>query len=498
VAAVVRLSPDELLMAAQHRLRTTAAWRVLDGFGGAVRAACRHATPRSADELAELVGRAQAEGLTVTLRGAGRSYGDASLNAQGLVIDTTHLDRLLRWEPETGVVEAEGGLSIEGLWRRTLEDGYWPAVVPGTMRPTLAGCVAMNIHGKNNFRAGSFGEHVLELELLTASGGRLRCSRTTRPEVFEAVVGGLGLLGAVTRVKLRLKPVQGGRLKVTPLVASGLDQALDLCESLLPTEDYVVGWMDCFAGGAQLGRTVVHAARFVDADEDPDGREWLRVERQGLPARIGGVPRGQLWKLMRLLTHDAGVALINSLKYQGSVLTAGESYLQSHAAFAFLLDYVPDWRRVYEPSGFIQYQVFVPENTARAALRDVLRLCQDAELCSYLGVLKRHRPDPFLLSHGLDGWSLALDLPVPRDGRKRLWALSERLTARVLEAGGTFYFAKDAVVSRADVARAYGARRLERFVALKRELDPTCVWTSDLWRRISPGTADNAEATQGT
>ena len=49
------------------------------------------------------------------------------------------------------MIEAEPGLTIEGLWRRTIQDGYWPAVVPGTMLPTLGGCLAMNIHGKNNF-----------------------------------------------------------------------------------------------------------------------------------------------------------------------------------------------------------------------------------------------------------------------------------------------------------------------------------------------------------
>src|SRR5688572_27023162 len=114
--------------------RIRAPLRVIDGFGRSVRAACRYSEPRSVEELAFALKQAREEGLTVAFRGAGRSYGDAALNTGGMVIDATRLNRLLHWDAATGVLEAEAGLTIEGLWRRTIEDGYWPTVVPGTMR----------------------------------------------------------------------------------------------------------------------------------------------------------------------------------------------------------------------------------------------------------------------------------------------------------------------------------------------------------------------------
>lgn len=461
-------------------LRAGAGWRVLDGFGRAVRGACRYVAPRSVDELGELMGRAQQEGLPFTFRGSGRSYGDASIHRSGLVIDATALNRVLRWEPATGVFEAEPGVTIEGLWRRTIEDGYWPAVVPGTMRPTLGGCVAMNVHGKNNFRVGPFGDHVLELDVLTAGGELLRCSREENADVFHAAIGGMGLLGALTRVKLKLKKVHSGRLRVTSITGRSLDEMFDSFEARLPESDYLVGWVDCLAKGRALGRGVIHAANYLEPGEDPEGEETLHVERQGLPPRILGLPRSQLWRAMRLFTHDPGMGLINAMKYHSSRFAHGKSFLQGHVAFAFLLDYVPNWRLAYGPGGFIQYQVFVPDGTSRECLRDVLTLCHEAKHPSYLGVLKRHRPDPFLMTHALDGWSLALDFPVSRSKRDELWALTERLTERVLAAGGKFYFAKDAVLRSSDVERAYGRERLDTFFDLKKRLDPQGLLVSDL------------------
>jgi len=472
---------------ARPSLRDTAPLRVLDGFGRAVRAVCRYVAPRSVEELAVTLRRAHAEGLTVAFRGAGRSYGDAALNATGLVVDTTGLNRVSRWEPATGIIEAEPGVTIEGLWRRTIEDGYWPAVVPGTMHPTLAGCVSMNVHGKNNYRAGPFGDHVLDLDVLTPAGEIVRCSRTERPDLFHAVIGGLGLLGAITRVRLTLKRVQSGRLRVEALAARDLTEMFDRCEAHLPDSDYVVGWIDCFARQGGLGRGVIHVANYLAADEDPEAAESLHVERQGLPPRILGMPRSALWRFMRLFTNDPGVAAVNAAKYIASRLQDGHTYLQSHVAFAFLLDYVPDWRLAYGPEGFIQYQLFVPASEARACMRDVLQICQGDGTCSYLGVIKRHRPDAFLLSHAVDGWSLALDFPVKPGQRERLWALTARLTERVLAAGGRFYFAKDAVLRPADVEQAYGRDRLDRFLALKRQLDPNNLLANDLWARALGG-----------
>lgn len=464
-------------------LRSNAPWRVLDGFGRAVRGACRFAAPRSAEELGDVLAQARREGLSVAFRGAGRSYGDASIHREGLVVDGTGLTRVHRWEPETGIFECEPGVTIEGLWRRTIEDGYWPAVVPGTMRPTLGGCVAMNVHGKNNFRVGPFGDHVLELDLLTAQGELLRCSREENADVFHAAIGGMGLLGALTRVKLKLKKVHSGRLRVTSLTARNLEEMFDLFEEGLPTSDYLVGWVDCLSRRKGLGRGVIHAADYLEPGEDPEGAETLHVERQGLPPRILGVPRSQLWRAMRFFTHDPGMALINALKYHSSRPAHRKSFLQGHVAFAFLLDYVPNWRLAYGPGGFIQYQVFVPHGTARECLRDLLTMCQQAGHPSYLGVLKRHRPDPFLMTHALDGWSLAMDFPVTARNRESLWALTERLTERVLAAGGKFYFAKDAVLRTLDVERAYGRETLDRFFALKARLDPQGLFHSDLAAR---------------
>ena len=113
-----------------------------------------------------------------------------------------------------------------------------------------------------------------------------------------------------------------------------------------------------------------------------------------------------------------------------------------------------------------------------------MQLCQREGLPPYLGVLKRHRPDPFLLSHALEGWSLAMDFRVTRANRERLWALTAKVTEQVLDVGGRFYFAKDAVLRSEDVERMFGAEPLRQFRALRDTVDPERLLSSGLSRRV--------------
>ena len=103
---------------------------------------------------------------------------------------------------------------------------------------------------------------------------------------------------------------------------------------------------------------------------------------------------------------------------------------------------------------------------------------------SYLGVLKRYREDDFLLSHALDGYSMAMDFPVTAANREDLWRLCGELSDLVLEAGGKFYPAKDSVMRPRDFARSYGDAALSEFRRLREQCDPKRLIQSELSRRV--------------
>ena len=90
------------------------------------------------------------------------------------------LRHLLDFDPETGVLKAQAGVTLDDVIRFALPRGWFPPVTPGTRLCTLGGCVAADVHGKNHHRVGAFGAFVDELEMVLADGDVVRCSRTER------------------------------------------------------------------------------------------------------------------------------------------------------------------------------------------------------------------------------------------------------------------------------------------------------------------------------
>ncbi len=430
---------------------------------------------------------ARERGVAVGLRGAGRSYGDASLLGENVSLDLTRMNRILDWDPQAGIIRAQPGVTIRQVWQCAIEDGWWPYVVPGTMFPTLGGCAAMNIHGKNNWKVGPIGDHIQEFEILLPTGDVRRCSRAENADLFHAAIGGFGVLGCFLSITLELKRVYSGLLHVEPIPVDNLTEMMRVFEERMEGADYLVGWIDCFAGGRETGRGLIHQANYLAPGEDPHPAQTLRVQNQELPDTLFGVfPKGLLWRFMKPFTNNVGMRAVNAAKYHLSRRHGGSGggHTQSHAGFAFLLDYVPDWKRAYEPGGLIQYQSFIPAAQAHAVFTEQIALCQRRGLVPYLGVFKRHRPDPFLMTHSVDGYSFALDFKVTRANRKQVWGLAAEMDRLVIEAGGRFYFAKDSTLHPARLERYRDEERVRKFLALKRACDPENLLQTELYRRL--------------
>jgi decaprenylphospho-beta-D-ribofuranose 2-oxidase len=182
--------------------------------------------------------------------------------------------------------------------------------------------------------------------------------------------------------------------------------------------------------------------------------------------------------------NNLGLKAVNTARYLSSRTLRHETReRQSFAAFNFLLDYVPNWEKAYGSGGLIQFQIFIPKENALDVFSETLRRTQTNRQPTYLGVLKRHRPDNFLLSHAVDGFSLALDFRLTRSNPQKIARQIESLSQLALEGGGRFYFAKDSTLHPEMVEQFLGPETIARFRELKDRCDPDGLLETDLYRR---------------
>jgi FAD/FMN-containing dehydrogenase len=159
------------------------------------------------NEAAMRLKSGEAEGQSLLAVGNTRSYGDSCHNDAGLLVDMRGANRILSFDPETGVLEAETGVQLADIIAFAAPHGFFPAVVPGTQFITLGGAIANDVHGKNHHRRGSFGCHVLSLQVLRSDGEVHRCTAKQNRALFAATIGGLGLTGLILSASIRLMRV---------------------------------------------------------------------------------------------------------------------------------------------------------------------------------------------------------------------------------------------------------------------------------------------------
>jgi decaprenylphospho-beta-D-ribofuranose 2-oxidase len=456
----------------------------LTGWGLRDAAVCRVAAPERIEEIVPLLEEVSAAGGTIGLRGSGYSYGDASLNGGDIVLCLAHLNHIREWDAETGLVTVEPGVTITQLWRHMITTGWWPFVVPGASAVTVGGAASANVHGKNNWRAGCFGDHLQSFDLLLSSGQSLTCSRDQNSDLFYAAVGGLGLLGVFTSLTLQARRIYSGHLPEVQRAYPSLDAMLAALEEASYWATDTVGWVDTSASGKQLGRGLLKAGRDLLPGEDPSPEASLSVAGQYGRNLFQSLPRGLIPRLAKPMTTPPGAWAANRSQWlRGQGRHASTARYATYVGANFPLDFVPEWRETYRPGGLIQHQSMVPTEAAARAFRAFLERSQAAGMAPSLAVLKKHRASTFLMSCLVDGYSLALDFPVRRGHEAALLRLLRELNDVLADHGGRCYFVKDSTVTPDQVGRMFPADNLAQFHQLKKQYDPSSLFSTNLYRR---------------
>lgn len=393
--------------------------------------------------------------------GLGRSYGDSCLLDGGALLATRGMARFIDFNPETGLLRCEAGISLEEILRFAVPRGWFLPVTPGTKYVTLGGAIANDIHGKNHHVAGTFGCHVPRFELIRSGGARMICSTTENTSWYRATIGGLGLTGLISWAELQLRPIVTRKIAYKGTKFHGVEEFLALSRQAADVE-YTVAWIDCVSRGRNFARGIFMQGEHstVPGELAPSSVPWLSVPIT-MPAAF---------------LNRSTVRAFNSLYYHTQTrreVTAQVDY----EPFFYPLDTLLHWNRIYGRDGLLQFQCVLPGKDDTRGMTEILRTIVDSGMGSFLAVIKVFGSvrSPGLLSFPRPGITLALDFPVRGE---KTFALMQRLGEITLAHDGAMYPAKDACMT---------AKQFQSFYPQWRQLaayiDPA--FTSAFWQRVT-------------
>jgi len=270
----------------------------------------------SRDEVVEALAAARAERRRLLPVGGRTHLDKGNPSPVDAELELTGLDELVDYHPAEMLAVAGAGMRCGRLDELLAEHGQeWPVDAPAAA--TLGGVIAAAASSPRRMAVGPVRDLVLEVELVTGDGRRVRAGGRTVKNVSgydlcRLVTGSLGTLGVLTQVAIKLRPRAAARR--TLLVPGGLERAaallaaVPLITAVLVTPAHVElrleGWPEDLEEQTGLAREV--AGGDVEVREEaafPLERPWtaapvvveVAVTPSSLPALVQALPPGCAW-----------------------------------------------------------------------------------------------------------------------------------------------------------------------------------------------------------
>jgi glycolate oxidase len=326
---------------------------------------CRAAAvvlPKTSAEVIAIVRWCREQGVPFVVRGSGTGLSaGATPTAKGIVIVTTHLNRILRLDPDQRIAVVQPGVVNADVTKAASAHGLFFAPDPSSQPVcSIGGNIGFNAGGAHCLKYGMTSNHVLGLKAVLASGEVVEWGGTTRdavgPDYHGLFVGNEGLFGIVLEATLNLLPTPDGCHTVlagfTSAEAAGDAVSAIIASGLVPV---AMELMDAL--------TIEAVRPVVPIDYPPNCNALLLIELDG-PAAVVEAERPQLEALLRRSDTTGMISAQNELE-RANIWKVRKS---SYSAFGRLA-----------PNNFVQDSV-VPRRHLGATLREVNRIADQAGL----------------------------------------------------------------------------------------------------------------------
>ncbi|MFE5998366.1 D-arabinono-1,4-lactone oxidase [Streptomyces sp. NPDC056454] len=429
---------------------TTNAWR---NWAGTVTARpARTESPASVDELVDVLRRAHADGLTVKPVGTGHSF-TATAATDGVLIRPDLLTGIRDIDRKAMTVTVEAGTPLKRLNTALAREGLSLTNMGDIMEQTIAGATSTGTHGTGRDSA-SISAQIRALELVTADGTVLVCSKQENPEVFAAARVGLGALGVITAVTLAVEPVFLLTAREEPMTFDRVTGDFD--QLVAENEHFEFYWFP-HTGNCNTKRNNRSAGPAA-----PPGRVSSWIDDELLSNGV--------FQVACSLGRAVPATIPSIAKLSSRALSA-----RTYTDIPYKVFTSP--RRVK----FVEMEYAVPRERAVAALRELKAMVERSPLKVSFPVEVRTAPaDDMALStaSGRDSAYIAVHLYKGTPHRSYFTAVERIMTAH----SGRPHWGKIHTRDAAYLAEVYP--RFGEFTAVRDRLDPDRMFGNDYLRRV--------------
>lgn len=410
--------------------------------------------------------------------GAGLSFASPQFGEDVTSIDHTAFTRVLSYEEDTGIVEVESGATMAHIYNFLIDKGRYIVTQPGYPSITIGGCIAVDVHGKNQMRDGNCTAQVASLKLYHPAYGIIEASPEVNKEVFELTCGGYGLTGHILSAKLKTKAITSRRMALIKLPFDDVSLTPLMLKECAKNNDFVVSWHDMTAPDTAFGRGFLMMGKFFPSDAgEPEQFGGKMSETWGLDAE------SRKWPMSPLLGASyyslPFTRLMNVFYGTLSRSRAEASTIAIYDCLQPMTTLREYYYKMFGINGFHECQLIIPEDKLMDYIEQIQYAINKFEVPITLASAKYFSGRQELLRFNGDGVCFALNFPRCQPGR----LLIEFLDKLCLKEGFLPYIVKDSRLPLSVVEHCYG-NNYHDFKRRLRDFDSERLFQSEVSKRL--------------
>ena len=452
--------------------------KIVTGFGLFKSVNTLVATPKNLDDLAKCIDFAKQKKFKIAIQGGGNSYSDVFFNNQ-LVIDTKQFNSIESFDSENGQITVEPGVRIGDLLDIIMPHNWILVGLSGSVNDVIGGMLSTNVHGKDSWKNGNFSQNIISFKIMLANGTTEIIKNDNGSELFNSIVGGLGFLGLITEITLKLKPIPSYMVQHQTQRIPNLEKLVDFFYSLEENGlEYAHALLNPFASGGDIGQGISDSCRFVNEQNcsEEKFKEFL-VKKP----RVYMLKPKNFWSMCKLFWNNNTNRIICDMRYRKTPTSYTENtipftkYQYPHSA-------KPNFNLLFTPSGFFEIQTIFTRDIAIQAFTELLSLSRRFRLQPFICGIKRHKSDSSYLSFANDGLSITMNFSLNVITTEQRDEYCKELTNIILKHEGKTYLAKHPYFSQDDFQHMYP--NYKKILELKAKYDPDCLFLSGATKRL--------------
>ncbi len=182
--------------------------------------------PQTESELQQVVQNAQTSGRRVKAVGSGHSF-TAIAVAEEVLVDLSKYDEILAIDKINQTVTVQSGIQLSKLNQALYENSLAMQNLGDIAYQTIAGAISTSTHGTGAKFTG-IANQVVALRVVLADSSIVECSANVNAELFSCARVGLGAIGLISTVTLKVVPAFNLAVIEEPMRVDEVLQNLDL------------------------------------------------------------------------------------------------------------------------------------------------------------------------------------------------------------------------------------------------------------------------------